>query len=218
MPPLPPNSSPIVVKRVWYEIPTGPWQTVGTDLFYLDGEEYLLICDYYSKFPIVKKIHGRVTSQSVVNITKQVFSEQGIPETVISDNGPQYASQVFRQFTEEWGFSHVTSSPRYAQSNGFIERHVQTVKGVLAKAKAAHTDPDMAMLIIRSTPVDCHLPSPSELLNSRKFRSNLPVKITNEAADKDAVSRRLFERQATQKLYHDEKSVKTLALCPQVNR
>jgi transposase InsO family protein len=194
-----------------YEIPTRPWQVVGTDLFYLDGNEYILICDYYSKFPIVIQIRGRATSDIVVNLIKHIFAEQGIPETVVSDNGPQYDSHVFKQFAENWGFSHITSSPKFPQSNGFIERQVQSVKHTLSKAKSAGDDPEMALLILRSTPVDCHLPSPSELLNSRKIRANLPTKIHNNVPDKDAIAQRLQERQTTQKLYHDGKAGESLA-------
>ena len=66
-----------------------PWQVVGTDLFSWDGDEYVLLCDYYPKFPIIKKIpRGQSTGNTVVNLTKCVFSEQGVPEVIISDNGP----------------------------------------------------------------------------------------------------------------------------------
>ncbi|XP_014676736.1 PREDICTED: uncharacterized protein K02A2.6-like [Priapulus caudatus] len=109
-----------------HTVPTRPWQMIGSDLFYLDGCEYIIYCDYYSKFPIIRKIHGRATGESVVSITKQVFAEQGIPETMISDNGPQYASYAFKRFTEDWDFRHITSSPHFPQSNGFIERQIQT--------------------------------------------------------------------------------------------
>jgi hypothetical protein len=99
-----------------HELPTRSWQVLGTDLFHLNGEDYLIISDYYSKFPLVKKIRGKSTSQAIVDLTKSVFAEQGIPEKVISDNGPQYDSREFRAFVEKWGFDHVTSSPHYPQS------------------------------------------------------------------------------------------------------
>ena len=65
---------------------------------------------------------------------------------VFSDNGPQYDSYAFRRFTAEWGFEHVTSSPRYPRSNGFVERIVGIVKPILQKARKSGMDPDMAML------------------------------------------------------------------------
>ena len=81
------------------------------------------MCDYYSKFPIIKKItSGQSTGKMIVKLTKWVMSEQGIPEVIISDNGPQHDSHSYKQFSKKCG-----SSPRYPQSNGFIERQVQTV-------------------------------------------------------------------------------------------
>ena len=66
---------------------------------------------------------------------EMIFSRLGIPEVVRSDNGPQYSSATFKEFAETWGFKHVTSSPEYPKSNGMAERHVQTVKQILTKAK-----------------------------------------------------------------------------------
>ena len=145
------------------EVPTRPWQVVGTDLFSWDRDEHLLMCDYYSKFPIIKKIpRGQSTGSTVVNLTKCVFSEQGVPVVIISDNGPHYDCKSYKEFSKEWGFQHITWSPRYPQSNGFIERQVQAVKHTLDKAKKSGLD--MLLLCLRSTPVDSQLPSPAELL------------------------------------------------------
>ena len=78
-----------------------------------------------------------------------MFVHQGIPDVLVTDNGPQFSVREFADFAEEWRFSHVTSSPRYPQSNGEAERAVQTVKGILDKAT---TDVDLAMLMYRNTP------------------------------------------------------------------
>ena len=113
--------------------------------------------DYYSKFPIVKKVSsGQSTGQMIAKLTKCVMSEQGIPKVIISDSGPQYDSHSYKQFSEEWGFQHITSSPRYPQS--------QTVKNTLGKARKSGKDQHMSMLCLRATPVDPNLPSPAELL------------------------------------------------------
>ena len=62
---------------------------------------------------------------------KSVFARHGIPETVISDNGPAYASNEFKAFAKAYKFQAVTSSPRYPRGNGCAERMVQTVKSIL---------------------------------------------------------------------------------------
>ena len=160
-----------------HEGPTRPWQIVGTDLFVVNRDSYLIICDYYSKFPFVYKIDGQVTSDAVIKRIKGVFAEQGCPTRVVSDNGGHYSSFAFRKFAEAWGFDHVTSSSHYPQSNGFIERQIQTVKVTMKKVAMTKSDLQMALLVLRATPVDSHLPSPAEMLNARKFKTNVPVKI-----------------------------------------
>ena len=120
-----------------------------------------------------------MTSSTVVGILKELFSEQGIPERVMSDNGPQFVSEAFKTFAKLYEFSHVTSSPHYPKSNGFIERTVQTVMSALRKAKADGLDPELALLCLRSTPIDNKLPSPAEMLYTRKIQENLPVKVSN---------------------------------------
>ena len=57
---------------------------------------------------------------------KSVFSRHGIPDTVVSDNGPQYDSKEIKEFASLYGFNHVTTSPYYPQSNGFAERMVKS--------------------------------------------------------------------------------------------
>ena len=116
-----------------------PWQSVGTDLFEWRETDYLLVVDYYSRFIEVAKLMT-TTASSVISHLKLIFSHHGIPECLMSDNGPQYSAAAFEMFSEEYGFKHVTSSPRYPQANGAAERAVKTVKQLLEK----NTDPYMA--------------------------------------------------------------------------
>ena len=50
-----------------HDVPSLPWHTLGTDLFYYEGNQYLLIADYYSKYFMVRKMPAQCTSQAVVN-------------------------------------------------------------------------------------------------------------------------------------------------------
>ena len=59
-----------------------------------------------------------MTAHQIVDHLKQIFSEYGWPETLISDNGPCYASEPFKKLMKEYNVNHVTSSPHYPQSNG----------------------------------------------------------------------------------------------------
>ena len=185
------------------EIPPRPWHTVGSDLFYLDGSEYLLVADYYSKFTFAGKIlPGKSTSKTVIELMKQIFSEHGIPHVVWSDNGPHYNCYSFTEFAQQYGFKHVTSSPHFPSSNGFIESPVKTTKKTLKKAKATNSDPYLALMCLRSSTIDGKLPSPAELLLGRPLQDNLPRRI-QASPNNDDITERLEYRQERQRHYHD---------------
>ena len=122
-----------------HDIPDGPWQVLATDIFHLDGNDYVIVADYYSKMPFVQRLTSNSTSTTVISVLKQLFGQHGIPHKLLSDNGPQYDCVEFRTFAADWGFKHVTSSPRYPQSNGFAERMIQTVKKTMLRAALIQT-------------------------------------------------------------------------------
>ena len=142
----------------------------------------------------------QLTSATVISALKQMFGKNGIPQKLLSDNGLQYDCIEFRTFAAALGFRHITSFPRYPQSNGFAERMVQTVKKTMLKARQSDTDPDLSLLCLRTTPIDNNLSSPAELLYSCQLRSNLPV-LSFQAK---AVHKNLQAHQQTQKKYHDQ--------------
>ena len=94
-----------------HSVPSFPWQKLGCDLFGYHGAQYLF------------------------NHLKSIFAEHGIPESLVTDNGHQYCSKDFAAFCNQWRINHITSSPLYPKSNGFIERMVQTVKNLLKKSE-----------------------------------------------------------------------------------
>ena len=118
------------------EVPLRAWNTIGTDIFTLKGSDHLVFADYYSKFSFVRPIlRGQSNSQTVIKIMKQILSEQGITKVVRSDNGLHYNSKAFEAFARDCGFQHVTSSPPYPRSHGFIESQVKSVKTILLKQR-----------------------------------------------------------------------------------
>jgi hypothetical protein len=113
-------------------------------------------------------------SQQVISKLKMHFARYSIPEKITSDNGPQFSSEQFQTFAASWDINHVTSSPRYPQSNGMSEKAVQTAKWIMTKATESQTDPYIALLEYRNTPVDGAY-TPVQLLMSRKTRSMVPA-------------------------------------------
>ncbi len=76
---------------------------------------------------------AKLTTATVISHMKSNFARYGIPDTVVSDNGPQYSAADFSKFAKQYGFTHVMSSPKYPQANGEAERAVRTVKELLKK-------------------------------------------------------------------------------------
>ncbi|XP_037529349.1 uncharacterized protein K02A2.6-like [Rhipicephalus sanguineus] len=102
-------------------LPGRPWEFLGMDLFHLNGQAFLLVVDYYSRFPEVVTLRS-TTARAVIDALKSIFARHGIPQDVRSDNGPPFSSQELAAFAASYGFNHATSSPHYAQSNGEAER------------------------------------------------------------------------------------------------
>ena len=155
------------------ETPQAGWEQLGLDIFSLKGTQYLLTFDYFSWFPIIRKLQS-LHSLSVIKILKEIFTTVGIPKCIVSDGGTQFTSQEFKDFTRDWHIDHRITSPTNAQSNGQAERFVQTVKNSLTKAMEGE-DIYLAILSYITTPLNHSLLSPAELLNSRKFRCLLPL-------------------------------------------
>ncbi|KAF5292492.1 hypothetical protein FQR65_LT01636 [Abscondita terminalis] len=76
---------------------------------------------------------------------------------------------------ELWKIDQITSTPRYPQSNGFIERHVQTIKRILKKALHDKKDVYLCLLEYRNTPISVNMPSPAQILFSRRLNGQIPV-------------------------------------------
>ena len=146
-----------------HSVPTRPWQYIATDIFELDGQTYLLTSYAYSGwFEIDNLPNSKATT--VIKKMKMHISRYGIPDKLMSDNGPQYDNHHFRKFTAEYGIQHKTSSPRYPQSNGYAERAVQTAKKILSTAKKSSEDHYLALLSHCNTPCDDILGSPAQRL------------------------------------------------------
>ena len=106
---------------------------------------------------------------------KSIFARQGMPEMVVSDNAPQFASKEFAEFAAKWELSHITSSPRFPKANGLAERTVETIKKLLAKSDMKNEDPYLVLLAHRSCPDLNGDPSPAAKLMDRQLRTRLPA-------------------------------------------
>ncbi|XP_064619501.1 uncharacterized protein K02A2.6-like [Lineus longissimus] len=153
--------------------PNFPWNKLGTDVFTFLSKNYLLVVDYHSNYFETVKLDD-MTAENLIDKLKAMFARLGIPETLVSDNGSNYACEKFRDFTENWGINHVTVSPRYPKANGLAEKYCGIAKKLMKKAKETKIEPHIAFMNYRDTPV-IDGKSPAELLMGRKLRTRLPV-------------------------------------------
>ena len=126
-----------------HQIPVRPWSRVAADQFKLRGKDYIVIVDFYSDFIEVKMLEEN-TSSAVIEFLKEQFSRHGLPDILVTGNGPQFRSQEFKQFTHSWEFVHVSSSPHHHKLNGKVEAAVKVAKSLIKRALKDNKDPWLA--------------------------------------------------------------------------
>ena len=154
-----------------------------------------MICDYFSKFAFLYR--AKTSFWSLRDRLIDLFSIEGYPDEIVSDNGPPFQSKEFAKFLSGLGIKHTTSSPGYPHSNGFIERHIQTVKNMLSKSPNTWSFQEV-LADLRTTRIGTGLPSPAEILHGRNLTTRAQAEI-----DIKAICSVLQERQLKMTLDHD---------------
>ena len=134
------------------DVPDSPWQELTADFFTHNHKEYLLIVDTFGKYPFVYQISSK-TAESINKKLQNLISQYGPPKRLYSDNGPPFSSKAFQKFLTSQYIDHITSSPLYPKSNGFIEWQIKTIKTALATASSSGKSLDDLLLSLRSTPI-----------------------------------------------------------------
>ena len=129
--------------------------------------------DYFSRYIEVAHLTNMTSAQTIGKL-KNMFAHWGIPDEVVSDNGTQFTSREFKDFADLYGFEHTTSSPHFPQSNGEVERAVQTAKKI-----PKQPDPFLALMVYRATPVGPTKMSPCQLIMGRQIQTRLPTLTAN---------------------------------------
>ena len=100
------RASPGKEPLIQHKFGDRPWSKVGVDLCELHGRTLLVVVDYYSNFIEVDRPTTTTTS-GICKSLKGMFSRYGIPDQLVSDNGPQFSSVEFTKFAKE--FSQIPS-------------------------------------------------------------------------------------------------------------
>ena len=183
--------------------PDGPWKRVHLDFAGpFQGSMFMVIVDAHSKWLEVVPV-STTTTEKTMEVLRSMFARYGIPQQLVTDNGPQFTATEFDRFMKGNGIKHIKTSPYHPASNGEAERFVQTFKHSL---KASKNDPGSLtmrlarfLLVHRNTPSSTTGMSPAELFMKRPLRTRLDLL-------RPSVQNRVQARQADQKRLHDAHS------------
>ena len=111
-----PSSAPL---HPW-EWPARTWQRVHIDFAgpFL-GSISLLLVDARSKWPEVVPMQS-TTATKTVECLRTIVVRQGLPEQLLSDNGPQFVSEQFQDFLQGNGIQHIQSTPTIRQPTALL--------------------------------------------------------------------------------------------------
>ena len=165
---------PIVSTR----LPEQPWEHLAMDLMgpLPNGEHVLVVVDYYSRYYEVGFMRSTV-SKKIIEFCESVFSRWGLPKSIRTDNGPQFASAEFQEYLKQENIRWVSTTPLWPRANGEVERQNRSILKSLKLAASAKKDYKAELrkylVAYRSTPHSTTGVSPFELMTGRKMRTRL---------------------------------------------
>ena len=168
---------PKINDHPWVK-PTRPWQRVHVDFAgEFQNNFWLLMYDAYSKWPEVIKMSHNTTATTTIKTMRSVFSRTGVPWVLVSDNGPQFISEEFKNFLKRNQVKHVLCPSYSPKSNGSCERFVQSFKSAMKKMYETSKDLDLNLanflMAYRNTPHSVTNQPPSVMMYGRTLRSKL---------------------------------------------
>jgi hypothetical protein len=160
-----------------WEWPSSPWERVHIDFAgpFLDRMFFVLV-DAHSKWPDIVEMKT-MTSTKTIEVLRSIFSRNGIPAQIVSDNGSQFSSEEFATFMKCNGIKHFKSAPYHPATNGLAERFIQTFKNSMRAMKDENRDINQKianfLLTYRNTPHSTTNETPAKLLLGRNLRTRL---------------------------------------------
>jgi transposase InsO family protein len=97
------------------------------DLAIFEGQNLLVLQDGNSKWPEFK-ILTRTNVSSLIETLRTLFAAYGLPEEVVSDNGPPFTSETLANYFKRSAVVHTFTPTYHPQSNGSAERTIRSVK------------------------------------------------------------------------------------------
>ncbi|KAJ1518786.1 hypothetical protein ONE63_011599 [Megalurothrips usitatus] len=155
---------------------TGPWHRLHVDFAGpFHGKHFFVVVDAHTAWMDVAWVKGP-TAQSAINALGNCFQFNGLPYTIVSDNGAAFRSREFESFCAVQGIRQLFIAPEHPSSNGRAERMVRTVKEHLRRLSGSDWGQKLRTVLdsLRATPGEDGR-SPNQRLMGREVRTFLSL-------------------------------------------
>ena len=199
------NAPPVAPLHPWVW-PAKPLQRVHVDYAGpFMGRQFLIVVGAHSKWPEVIEMKTTTSSATILEL-RRLFSSYGLPEQLVSDNGPQFTSTEFEKFLKSNGIKHTCSAPYHPSSNGLAERFVQTFK----RAMKASEHPELSshqqlmgfLLSYRTIPHATTQVAPASLFLQRHARTRFDLlrpEVEDIVSSSQSVQKQNFDKHCRQR-------------------
>ncbi|CAF4231076.1 unnamed protein product [Rotaria sp. Silwood2] len=127
-----PTASPMQMHLV-----NEPWHTIGIDIMgplpttARQKRFLLVVVDYFTRWIELFPLKSTTSTDMANILMNEVFSRYGLPQHIVSDNGPQFVSNLFKNFCDTLGIKQNLTANYHPQSN-MTERVNRTLKPLIA--------------------------------------------------------------------------------------
>ena len=161
------------------ELPIGPWEHLAVDLLkpLANGDNILVVVDYYSRWYEVKIMKSTVTSK-IIEALQAIFDIHGLPVSIKSDNSLQFVAEEFASYLKSMGIRHHLVTSWWPEANGEVERQNSSINKririALSEGNNYKSEQQKYITACRNTRHSITGKSPAEILFGRKLRTKLP--------------------------------------------
>ena len=119
------------------QVPERPWQHISVDFITKlpvskGHDSILVVCDRFSKMSHFVATTEKTTAEGLARLFRDnVWKLHGLPESVISDRGPQFAAELTRELNKMLGIETKLSMAYHPEIDGQMERTNQELEQYL---------------------------------------------------------------------------------------
>ena len=120
-----------------------PWERVSVDITgphprSTRGRRFILtLVDHFSKWAEAIPLASHTAPIVAKTLVGHVFTRFGAPKQLLTDRGPEFESQLFRDLVTFYGVDKLRTTPYKPSTNGIVERFHRTLNSMLGKVVSA---------------------------------------------------------------------------------